>query len=219
MGFAPVEYPPQPTAQPVGMPPQTGYPQQTGYPPQGGYPQQPYPAYPAAPGYPGAPGYSPYGVPQTRASGGTAITAGVLAMIAGALSVIGGVIMLIAAFVVNSEDTSYRSGSQYSTRDDEGLFGILLGVGALVLVVGVLWCVGAIMLFLRKTAGRFILIGMSAIAVVLGLISFVLKPGSGIIGLIFSIAILVFAAVPPTGRWIAEGKQPLVPAQPYYPYY
>ncbi|MFE3191676.1 hypothetical protein ACFXHA_21880 [Nocardia sp. NPDC059240] len=218
-GFAPLEYPPQPGLSPVEYPPQpaypqAGYPQQAGYAPQPGYPQQPDPAYPA---YPAPPVYSPYAIQQTRASGGTAITAGVLAMIGGVLSILAAIVMLIASAAVNSDNNSYR-GSSYH-KDESGLVAVLIVGGVVVLAVGVLWCTGATMLFLRKAAGRWILIVMSGLAVVLGLIGFAMRPGSGAIGLIFSIAILVLASVPLTGRWIAEGKQPAVAAQPYYPYY
>ncbi|MGW4246926.1 hypothetical protein [Nocardia sp. NPDC004722] len=220
-GFAPLEYPPQSGLPPIETPPpsaysqQSGYPQQPGFPPPAGYPQQPSAAYP---GYPTPPMYSPYAIQQTKASGGTAITAGVLAMIAGVLSILVAIVMLIASAAVSSDDSSYRDGTGYR-HHESGLVAVLIGFGVLVLVVGALWCTGATMLFLRKAAGRWILIVMSALAVVLGVISFAIRPGSGAIGLIFSIAILVLASVPPTGRWIAEGKQPAVPAQPYYPYY
>ncbi|GAB2525625.1 hypothetical protein [Nocardia heshunensis] len=213
-GFAPLEYPPQSGLPPIEIPPQSGYPQQPGYPPAG-YPQQPNAAYPA---YPTPPVYSPYAIQQTKASGGTAITAGVLAMIGGVLSILAGIIVCIAGIVVN-DHKSYTDNGRYYADDESGLMAVLIGLGVLVLVIGVLWCVGATMLFLRKAAGRWILIVMSAIASVLGLIGFVMRPGSGAIGLIFSLAILVLAAVPLTGRWIAEGKQTAAPAQPYYPYY
>ncbi|MVU79740.1 hypothetical protein GPX89_21165 [Nocardia sp. ET3-3] len=210
-GFAPVEYPPQSSYQQQPYPGQTGAPA-PGFAQQPGYPMPAYPAGPM-PAYPAGAGYAPYGVPVAP-SGGTAITAGVLAIIVGVLSLIAGVFMLIASAVV-TDRSEYRTSSS-----DSELFGVLIGIGILVLVVGVVWCVGATLLFMRKTAGRIMLIVMSSIAIVLGLISLVGRPGAGVIGLLMSILILVFAAVPPTGRWIEAGKQtPVPPQQAYYPYY
>ncbi|MFE4462628.1 hypothetical protein ACFROC_35185 [Nocardia tengchongensis] len=175
----------------------------------------PMPAYPATPvGYPAPPGYSPY-APQPTASGGTAIAAGVSACVASVLSLVGGVIMLVAASIVSDSGDSYSGRYR---RDDE-LYGLFLGIGALALLVGVLWAVGGILLFMRKQAGRVMLIVLSSIAVVLGVIGLANGPGTAFVSLVFSIAILVLAAVPPTGRWIEAGKQTPAVVQPYYPYY
>ncbi|MFE3100300.1 hypothetical protein [Nocardia tengchongensis] len=187
------------------------------YPGQAGVPaadfgQQPS-VYPM-PAYQAAPAYSPY-APQPTVSGGTAITAGVLACIASVLSLVGGVIMLVAASIVSGGEDSYSGRYR---RDDE-LYGLFLGIGALALLVGVLWALGGILLFMRKQAGRVMLIVLSSIAVVLGVIGLANGPGTAFVSLVFSIAILVLAAVPPTGRWIEAGKQTPAVVQPYYPYY
>ncbi|WP_067574378.1 DUF4064 domain-containing protein [Nocardia acidivorans] len=187
------------------------------YPGQGrpGYPQQGYPqpgfGYPQ-PGYPGAPG----GYPAPTVSGATALTAAVLALIVGALAGFGGVLMIIFGTAVkstNSADDHYYS----SSLDDTSTTAI--GLGIFVIVLGVLWFVGAVLLLARKTAGRVMLIVFTAIGLVATVVGMVTNPGVfDLFGLAIGGLILVLAVVPPTGRWIAAGKTP-PPAQPgYMPY-
>lgn len=174
---------------PVPGPP-PGY-QQPGY-PQPGFPPPGYPQ----PGYPG-PGY-PGGFVQ-RPSGGTAITAGVLAVIIGMLCVIGTFALLVVA--VDGGD-----GEAY-------LYGVVAVIGAIAL----LWLMGGILLFRRKTAGRVILIVMSALGVLGNLGTMGVSGGArGGLGMLIAATILVLAAVPATGRWIAAGRVPLGYAP--YPY-
>lgn len=184
---------------------QPGYPQQ-GYPQMSfGYPQ---PSHPVHPG----------GNPTPPVSGATAITAAVLALIAGALAGLGGLLMIIFGTAVkstNSAEDDYYS----SSLDDTSTTAI--GVGIFVIVLGVLWFVGAVLLLARKTAGRVMLIVFTAIGMVGAVVGMVTDPGvSDLIGLAFGGLILVLAVVPPTGRWIAAGGNPppAVPGYMPYPY-
>ncbi|WP_431955255.1 hypothetical protein [Nocardia lijiangensis] len=100
-----------------------------------------------------------------------------------------------------------------------------IGIGAL---VALLWLLGALLLFMRQTAGRVIIIGLSSIAL-LG--AFVLVAIGGVMGgmpLLLSGSIFGLTVASPTGRWIAARRQPAYPpayppAPPYghppYPYY
>ncbi|MFB7720758.1 hypothetical protein [Nocardia sp. NPDC056100] len=192
---------------------QPGYPQPTyqqpGYAqpayPQPGYPQQGY-AYPQ----PGYPGYQP------PPSGATAIAAAVLSILVAVLAGLAGlgIILIGATFGSSHYNTDYES----SSFDDDVT--VAIGLGVLVLVMGVLWFVAALLLLARKTAGRVMLIAITSIALIGGLVGLAESPESpDLIGLAIGLLILVLAAVPPTGRWIAAAKNP-PPAIPqgYMPY-
>ncbi|MFF2553427.1 hypothetical protein ACFVUS_20685 [Nocardia sp. NPDC058058] len=199
-GWGQPEYPPQVYSQPAY--PQPGY-AQTGY-PQTGYPQ-------AGSAY-------PQGYPALPPSGGTAITAGVLSMIVGILAGLAALIMFAAGMDFSSRRRN-RSYSYYDSDYDD-LAGFMMIFSVIVAVMAVLWILGAILLFMRKTAGRVILIVLSGICVVGNLLGMVKSPGGAIIGLLLAGVILALAAVPPTGRWIAAGKipPPAVPGYMPYPY-
>ncbi|GAB0103410.1 hypothetical protein JMUB6875_23830 [Nocardia sp. JMUB6875] len=203
-GFGPLEYPPA-----------TAYPQQRPFPWQTAAPATGFgqPGYPVA-GYPGPYGTypGPYGAPSMQASGGTAITAGVLGIILGLLSVLGS-IGLIALVVAFRDDRDGISG------EDSGTAVLVLVIAILAGVMALMWLVGSVLLLMRKTVGRVLVIIASALGAIGGVIN--VASGSIVsgVGLLLSLAILVLAAVPPTGRWIAAAKQELAPAQPYYPYY
>lgn len=204
---------------PYGQP---GYPEQgyaaPGYPqpgyPQPGYPQQAYPQQGfSQPGYPQQ-GYPQPGYPPPRPSGATAITAAVIALIIGVIAgVIGALMALVAgAFSVDS----HSSGA-------DGIAMIVVVMGIVVFGLGLFWFVGALLLLARKTAGRVMLIIVSALGVITSLVAmFQGDPSSQIIPIAISSTILVLCVVPPTGKWIAAGKpQPYAPNQGYapYPYY
>ncbi|MEV0334725.1 hypothetical protein [Nocardia sp. NPDC050717] len=190
-GYAQPGYAPDPYA--------GGYAQQ-GYAPdpyaaQAHYGAQPYP-YGAQPyGY-GAP---PYGYGQPRPSGGTAITAAVLALLISLVTCGGMAIAMVAV-------TSLRNPTAANFAPAAGG-----------LAVGLLWLLGSILLFRRKTAGRVILIVLSSIAVIGGGIATAIgasgsgEPAAGliggIVGLSIPLLILVMAAAPSTGRWIRAGRQ------------
>jgi hypothetical protein len=160
------------------------------YPGTGGYPAQ----------YPGA---------QPRPSGGTAITAGVLAVLGGLWHLLG---------LVRS--VAYITGARAVPFD---------GIISAVLSAAVSGCLitGGILLFLKKPAGRLSTIIGSGLAILLYVASVVLPIASwsaaslfGVPALLFggpAIATLVLAIVKPTARWVgqAEPVAPLTP--PGYP--
>ncbi|MFB7878235.1 hypothetical protein ACFC06_23550 [Nocardia sp. NPDC056064] len=89
-----------------------------------------------------------------------------------------------------------------------------------------LWLLGAILLFRRKTAGRVIVIILSTLATLGGLASLATVAASPVgsaatlgIGLAqagFAVLVLCLAAAPSTGRWIQAAHIP--PAYPHGPY-
>ncbi|MEU4417384.1 hypothetical protein [Nocardia salmonicida] len=217
-----------------------GYPPigQQGYQP-GGYPAlgQGGPGYGApghsAPGYgapwPGGPGYaaqgygmSGYGAPQGPASGATGIFAAVLALLLSVIS-LGG-----AAFSYNTT-SAYECTGKFVQKSD-GTFGCAsTSVSSLVMTfvvigaaIGLLLFTGSIMLFLRKTAGRVIVIIVAALSALGSLGSLATAASSSVtsgtgmtIGLVqagFAVLMLVLAAAPSTGRWIRAAQQ-----RPSYP--
>ncbi|MFC4376638.1 hypothetical protein ACFO5K_21310 [Nocardia halotolerans] len=182
---------------------------------QPGYGAPPYGA-PIQYGY-GAPGYGfpPPGYGQPRPSGGTAITAAVISLLLALLTLTG--IGIAAAVVFGTEPTS--------VTDERGREELTAGL-AIGAVPALLWLLGSILLFRRKTAGRVLLILLSSL-VVLGISVSVVAElmgadagdgpatvfGAAIVAAI-PLLILFLTAAPATGRWIRAGKQP----QPY-PYY
>ncbi|KAF0849663.1 hypothetical protein [Nocardia caishijiensis] len=178
---------------------------------------QPYGATPYAEyGY-GAPAYGPYPPgygQQPRAGGGTAITAAVISLLV-SLVALGG-IGIGAAVLLGTEATSAADESTRSAVT------IALAIGA---VPSLLWLLGSILLFRRKTAGRVILILLSTLALLGTWIPAVLTMsrtssdqiggtiGGAIIMSAIPLLILTLAAASSTGRWIRAGR---APAYPYY---
>ncbi|OXM66243.1 hypothetical protein L1857_22880 [Amycolatopsis thermalba] len=173
------------------------------------YPPQPgqYPAAP--PPYPG----EQYSVQQPP-SGGTAITAGVLAVLGALWGVFSGILNL---------------GVVDEVVDD--LKWIVVLQGTVYLVEFATLLPGAILLFLRKPAGRWLVALGSALHILQGVIALIVLAsddrfnrnldtaagiGGGVGGLLVvlspAIATLVLVLVPLTARWCAWGKRP--PQQP-----
>lgn len=168
--------------------------------------------YPPPPGqYPAAPPPHPgqqYPVQQPP-SGGTAITAGVLAVLGGLWGVVIGVL---------------NFGVLDRVTDDLKWLVILQATVYIVEFVTLL--PGAILLFLRKSAGRWLVATGSALHILQGIVALVVLSsddrlsrdldgpaaiGSGAGGLLVvlspAIATLVLALVPLTGRWCEWGKR------------
>ncbi|MEV0061039.1 hypothetical protein [Nocardia sp. NPDC050718] len=177
---------------------------QQGYAPQPyGYAQQPAPGY----GY-GAPAY---GAPQ-RAGGGTGITAALLSLLISLFALIG--LGVVAATELNTD----------SVRSDDARAGTIAGI-AIAAVPALLWLLGSILLFRRKTAGRVILIILSTIGLLISAISVAIAASEGappavVIGSVVAtcipLLILLCAAAPSTGRWIRAARQPAYAPYPYY---
>lgn len=196
------------------------YPPQPGqYPGSGAFPQSPgqYPAMPPMPQYPGAGGQQA-GLPP---SGGTAITAGVLAV----LGFLWATYCAIVAF-----------SGMGGLADNSLAWVVWLSAIGYVLEL-LLLGPGSILLFIRKPAGRWmVVIGcllhivlvtvtiigtLSQAANALGNTGAVAAVGgiAGFIVLVPAIATLVLALVPLTGRWIAWGSQPPAPSYGQPPNY
>ncbi|MET8773604.1 hypothetical protein ABZV58_01125 [Nocardia sp. NPDC004654] len=172
------------------------------------YPYEP-PGYgypPVPPGYP-QPGH---GFPPSAPSGATAIIAAVLSTLVGLLGSVGICIGLFEALDPDNE------------VEPAAFIGI--GVGAL---IAMLWLLGALLLFMRQTAGRVIIIGLSAIALLGALVLVAIGGVAGGLPLLLSGTIFGLSVASPTGRWIAARRQPTYPpaypppsyGQPPYPYY
>lgn len=218
-------YPQGPYGQGFGGPP--GYPQQPGYPP--GYPAQPayQQGYPQPGAYPG--GY-PGGFPPAPASpsGGTAISAAVLATL-GALAGLGsGILALISIAAIKSDsglsNLSAISGEVYA----------LLIVGSLASILfGAVLLAGAVTLIQRKMLGRWLIIGGCALAIVSNLIGFAVRttatagyPGYGglgvlpLLGMVFPVTTIVLVLLPATAAWIQANRNTAAPQHfPQYPPY
>ncbi|QIS09733.1 hypothetical protein [Nocardia arthritidis] len=165
--------------------------------------QPPQRFQPPRPMYPPPPAYGPpagYLAPEPP-SGATAVTAGILGLILGLLGVIGAFIAII--------NSSHAPGdSRWAIQT----------AGAISGGVALLWVLGALLLFARKTAGRALLMAVSVLGVVGGLVSTVgYSPIIGVATLGLSGAILGLTAATPTGRWIAARRQPS--SSPYPPPY
>ncbi|WP_280222609.1 hypothetical protein [Nocardia neocaledoniensis] len=201
-------------------------PQQGADPYAGGYAQPGYAPDPYAGGY-AQPGYAPdpsaaqaygaqpypygaqpygYGAPvygQPRPGGGTAITAAVISLLISLVTCGGMAIAMVAV-------TSLRNPTAVNFAPAAGG-----------MAIGLLWLLGSILLFRRKTAGRVILILLSSIALIGGGITTAIgasgsgEPAAGLIGGVVALSIpfliLVMAAAPATGRWIRAGRQPRYP--------
>ncbi|MBN6034606.1 hypothetical protein [Amycolatopsis sp. 195334CR] len=166
----------------------------------GGYPAQPYPQAP--PAYPGGM------MPPPKPSGGTAITAGVLAV----LGAVWALISLIASFILLAEFAGSIPVMSY------------VGIG-LVVVEALLLLVGGIMIFMKKPVGRWLVIAGCALVLISSLLTIVNTSmyvdgasGSGAVvggavGVVVIVALpaiitLVLAAVPPTGRYLQQAGAP-----------
>ncbi|MEV6773521.1 hypothetical protein AB0N05_33305 [Nocardia sp. NPDC051030] len=157
------------------------------------------------------------GAPANQGSSGfTARTAAVLGAIAGSAAGVGTVVSIV---VVSDVTPSEHASSDLP--DLSGVIILMFGLLAIMAaIVGVLFLAGAALLFARKTAGRVLLIVASPTGLALNFLAFGLDPNLvRIAAALLCVAILGFAVVPSTGRWIAAGKQLRLP-QPagYMPY-
>ncbi|TQM29454.1 hypothetical protein [Nocardia bhagyanarayanae] len=158
----------------------------------------------------GPPGYG-YPPAQPAPSGATAITAAVLSTLVGLLGSVGVCIGLVEALDPDNE------------VEPAAFIGI--GVGAL---IAMLWLLGALLLFMRQTAGHVIIIGLSSIALLGALVLVAIGGPAGGLPLVLSATIFGLTVAGPTGRWIAARRRsayppPYPPVPPYghppYPYY
>ncbi|MBF6424978.1 hypothetical protein IU440_09825 [Nocardia cyriacigeorgica] len=198
---------------------QPGYPAPHGYGPPPGYGAPP--AYGQPPGY----GYPPQ--PQQSASGGTGITAGILAMICGALYVWGVIRAVqltnqLGAPVVSG--ARRRGGGGSSSRSDVDIdFDISQNSADIMLwltgFIAFLMLLGGLLLVCRTKFGRVAVI----VASVLALINFAWAVsvigtvvGQMFIDLALVVTILILASLGATGRWIRAPRTPAVAPAPMY---
>ncbi len=171
------------------------------------YGAQPYPAPGYEYGY-GGPGYAP-----PRVSGATGIIAALLALFVALFAMIGVAVGAIIALSSGSIDDDSRN--------------VAIVASAIAAVPALLWFLGSILLFRRKTSGRVILIIMSTLALAVmgtGVVAAIAgfggedpaaaTLGAMVIGAI-PLIILICAAAPATGRWIRAARQPAYAPYPY----
>ncbi|MFC8385541.1 hypothetical protein [Nocardia sp. NPDC057272] len=188
---------------------------------QPGYGAQPYvtPEYSAGAQAFGAAPYPGYVIPgpgRPSAGGGTAITAAVIALL---VSLGGLTIMGIAAAVILFSEPNTASEDEFRST-----LTIIIVIGA---VPALLLLIGAHLLFRRKTAGRVILVLVSALALLYLAVNAVISPmeaeGQEMVFALFGVVIvgsvplvlLLLAAAPSTGRWIRAGRPGAYPPQGY----
>ncbi|MEU8895101.1 hypothetical protein [Nocardia sp. NPDC048505] len=177
----------------------------------------------AYPQYPGQ--YEPYAggyaMPAAAPSGGTAITAGVLACIGAVFQLIGG----FANFFTSSQISSLDTGGDL----ESGFTTLTMITGAVAILSALLLGVGAVMLFTRRPVGRILIAAGCGLVIVMQILSNVLLATmfadidddgsimaiagvSALISLIFPVITMVLALLPSTARWAAY--QPAAAGQP-----
>lgn len=134
-----------------------------------------YPQYPQSGGMPSHPGYAD-GEPP--ASGGTAITAGVLAILGGLYAIWQAFVSFGFGAAIQSEAVRADLTPEERVAFDDvvpdwvGAAGI--GMGGLQLLLVVLLLVGAIMLFLKKPAGRWMVVAGCGLAIAGAVVAYVM---------------------------------------------
>ncbi|MFE3441836.1 hypothetical protein ACFXNW_02260 [Nocardia sp. NPDC059180] len=202
---------------------QPGYPAQHGYAPPPGYGAPP--AYGQPPGY----GYPPQ--PQQSASGGTGITAGILAMICGAFYIWG---IFRAVQLTNQlgapvvSGARRRGGSSSGSHSDididldlsQNAADISLWVTGF---IAFLMLLGGLLLLCRTKFGRVTVIIASVLALLnlawaISLIGAMV--GQMFVDIALVAAVLILASLGATGRWIRAPRTLAVAAPMYgqYPY-
>ncbi|MFQ6229452.1 hypothetical protein [Nocardia sp. NPDC002869] len=211
--------------------------------PYGHPPQQPGPPFPSAPyspppAYPPPPaqqmGYAPgpqfaatYGY-QAPPSGGTGITAGILALLGGVASALSAFGMFVLASATSessltngavlatgarrrSSSSSSSSGPDIDFDFDLAGTGVVLGIAYSVLAL--LLLTGGILLLRRSNTGRVMVILGCVLSIVLTVVVIgVVAVGGGISVLgapLFAVLTLVLAAIAPTRRWIEAARTPV----------
>ncbi|MEV0251828.1 hypothetical protein AB0H76_34925 [Nocardia sp. NPDC050712] len=165
------------------------------------YPYNPQPAYPAA----------------SEPSKVTAIAAAIFAAIAGLIAA--GITVFSIYVVVDIARTPQGRSHADDLPDLSGI--VLVGFFLLGVVSGVLallYLLGALLLFLRKTAGRVLVIMATVPALAANVFAFGqdlsvrnLEDVGRFATFLLCVAIVILAALPSTGRWIAAGKKSAPP--------
>ncbi|MFE1595848.1 hypothetical protein [Nocardia sp. NPDC058705] len=176
-----------------------------------------------APAY-GTPGYgaSGYGAPQGPVSGTTGILAAVLALLLSLISLAGAAVSYNATSALECTGKYVQTATGSFECADSSIGPMVMTFVVIGAAIGLLLFIGSILLFLRKTAGRVIVIIVAALSALGSLGSLAataassLTSGAGVaIGLVQAAVALVMlglAAAPSTGRWIRAAQQ-----RPTYP--
>ncbi|SNR32390.1 hypothetical protein SAMN06265360_102109 [Haloechinothrix alba] len=136
-----------------------------------------YPQYPAQGGYPAMPAYPGYTDAEPPASGGTAITAGVLACLCGLFALWGAVqAFMLSAMSVEMFDAELTAGER--ARAESAIPGWtqtagFIGGSVQLVIVGLL-IGGAVLLFMKKAAGRWMVASGCALVILFSIASFIL---------------------------------------------
>lgn len=164
-------------------------------------------AYPAAP--PSYPGPVVRSGRPPKANPVTAVTAGSLAVMGslahGFTAIFAGLLILAGSDIAAS-----NQDSELATRTgpDDVTVSAAIVVLPTFLCVSVALIVGAVLLFSRIAAGRYVIIGASAVAMLPWLLIVVTGNLIGGVGVLFPLAAIVTAAWSSTGRWIREQRVP-----------
>ncbi|MBA0125431.1 hypothetical protein H0B56_07745 [Haloechinothrix sp. YIM 98757] len=136
-----------------------------------------YPQYPAQGGYPAMPAYPGYTDAEPPASGGTAITAGVLACLGGVFAAWGAVqAFMLSAMSVEMFDAELTAGER--ARVESAIPGWTQAAGFIggsvqLVIVGLL-IGGAVLLFMKKAAGRWMVASGCVLVILSSIVSFIL---------------------------------------------
>lgn len=173
---------------------------------------------------PGYPAYPPYGYTPPPPSGGTAIMAGVLALLAGAYKIF----TALSGFLALQRLADVRRAIGSSGSAEPELY-IMVAISA---SIAAMLLLGGILLLIRKSAGRTLIVVACTLAVIEGFVSLGAITDAGMmsesaaatvglaLGVSLPLLIGILAAVGPTARWVAAGRTPVAPmyGQPTYPY-
>ncbi|MET8773605.1 hypothetical protein AB0H49_30050 [Nocardia sp. NPDC050713] len=170
---------------------------------------------------PGYPAYPPYGYTPPPPSGGTAITAGILALVCGLYNGYNVVDGLLAVQRLEDARRSLGSSALASDLDDELYLLIATSAG----IAGA-FVLGGILLLARKGSGRVLIVLACVAAVFVGLVNQDTLERAGLAGSAAStvgwalgvglpLFVGILTAVGTTARWVAAGRRPAVPPPMY----
>jgi hypothetical protein len=167
---------------------------------------------------------------QAQPSGGTGITAGILALLGGVASALSAFGMFVLASATSessltngavlatgarrrSSSSSSSSGPDIDFDFDFDLAGTGVVLGIAYSVLALLLLIGGILLLRRSNTGRVMVILGCVLSIVLTVVVVgVVAVGGGISVLgapLFAVLTLVLAAIAPTKRWIEAARMPV----------
>jgi hypothetical protein len=167
---------------------------------------------------------------QAQPSGGTGITAGILALLGGVASALSAFGMFVLASATSessltngavlatgarrrSSSSSSSSGPDIDFDFDFDLAGTGVVLGIAYSVLALLLLIGGILLLRRSNTGRVMVILGCVLSIVLTVVVVgVVAVGGGISVLgapLFAVLTLVLAAIAPTKRWIEAARTPV----------